>query len=444
MRPVRRVITPLEEFIHSEVSGGIVMLLAAAVALIWANSPWSESYTDLWHTPLRIGLNGTGLTLTLHQWINDGLMAIFFLVVGLEIKRELLVGELASPRQAALPVAAACGGAVTPALIYLALNAGTDMVRGWGVPMATDIAFALGVLALVGSRAPIGLKVFLTALAIVDDLLAVLVIAVFYTSDLNWGALAAGGGILLLLLAANLARVSQPMVYAVLGIGLWFAFLQSGVHATVAGVLLALTIPARNRIDPTEFLDRAGAALEEFRDACEPGRSVLSNERHQQALHALRAAVGHVQPPMQRLEDALHPWVAFLIVPLFALANAGVSLGGDLRAAFSGTVTLGVLLGLVIGKQIGITLTTWLAVRTGLSSLPEGVSWRHLHGAATLGGIGFTMALFIAELAFVDEAHLTMAKLGIFIASLISGILGWILLRLTPATHPRHAVHAAD
>lgn len=444
MRPVRRVITPLEEFIHSEVSGGIVMLLAAAVALIWANSPWSESYAALWHTPLRIGLNGTGLTLTLHQWINDGLMAIFFLVVGLEIKRELLVGELASPRQAALPVAAACGGAVTPALIYLALNAGTDMVRGWGVPMATDIAFALGVLALLGSRVPIGLKVFLTALAIVDDLLAVLVIAIFYTSDLDWGALAAGGGFVLLLLGANLARVSQPLVYAVLGIGLWLAFLQSGVHATVAGVLLALTIPARNRIDPTEFLDRAGAALREFRDAWVPGRSVLSNEQHQQALHALRTAVGQVQPPMQRLEDGLHPWVAFLIVPLFALANAGVSFGGDLRAAFSGTVTLGVLLGLVIGKQIGITLTTWLAVRTGWSSLPDGVTWRHLHGAATLGGIGFTMALFIAELAFVDDAHLTMAKLGIFAASLVSGILGWILLRLTPVSHPRHAVHAAD
>jgi len=444
MRPVRRIITPLEEFIHSEVSGGIVMLLAALVALIWANSPWSQSYTDLWHTPLRIGVNGTALPLTLHQWINDGLMAIFFLVVGLEIKRELLVGELSSPRQAALPVAAACGGAITPALIYLALNAGTDMVRGWGVPMATDIAFALGVLALLGSRVPIGLKVFLTALAIADDLLAVLVIAIFYTGDVNWGALAVGGGILLLLLGANLARVSQPIVYAVLGVGLWLAFFQSGIHATVAGVLLAMTIPARNRIDPTEFLDRAGAALEEFRDACEPGRSVLSNERHQQALHALRAAVEQVQPPMQRMEHALNPWVAFLIVPLFALANAGVAIGGNLRDDFSSTVTLGVLLGLIIGKQIGITATTWLVVRTGLSKLPEGVTWRHLHGAATLGGIGFTMALFIAELAFVDETHLTMAKLGIFAASLVSGILGWILLRLTPAPQTRQAIQAAD
>lgn len=429
MRPVRRVLSPLEHFIHSEVSGGIVLLIAAVVALIWANSPWSASYHHLWETPITIGVGRASLSMSLLHWINDALMVIFFFVVGLEIKRELLVGELSSPRQAALPVTAAVGGAMVPALIYLFLNAGGEAVRGWGVPMATDIAFALGVLALLGSRVPTGLNVFLTALAIVDDILAVLVIALFYTSEISWPALIAAVLILVALLAANQAGVYQLLVYVVLGIGLWFAFLQSGVHATVAGVLLALTIPARTRIDPEEFLERGQDALSQFRDAYGPGASVLTNEQHQMAIGTLVDAVRGVQAPIQRLENGLHPWVAFGIIPLFALANAGVALGGDLRSAFTGPVTLGILLGLVIGKQIGITVTAWLAVRSGLSVLPEGVSWRQIYGVAWLGGIGFTMALFIAELAFSNAENLNMAKLGIFGASMISGLVGYLIIR---------------
>ncbi|MDI3339158.1 MAG: Na+/H+ antiporter NhaA [Sphaerobacter sp.] len=442
VRPVRRMISPLEAFIASEVSGGVVLLVATAVALIWANSPWSASYQELWGARLRVAVNGAGLDLTLHQWINDGLMALFFLLVGLEIKRELLVGELASPRQAALPVAAAVGGAVTPALIYAALNAGSDAIRGWGVPMATDIAFALGALALLGSRVPLGLKVFLTALAIADDLVAVLVIALFYAGELDGRTLALAGAILAGLLALNRARVAQPLAYAALGVGLWLALLHSGIHATIAGVLLALTIPARTRIDPGEFRERVAAALEAFGDARAPGRSVLSDARHQRALRATEAAARQAQSPMQRVEDALNRWVTFGIVPLFALANAGVALGGQLGAV-GDRVTLGIVVGLFVGKQLGITGATWLLVRTGVSSLPSGVSWRHIHGIATLAGIGFTMALFIAELAFAETAHLTSAKVGIFAASLISGAVGLALLRRTPAPGMRPVAEPA-
>ncbi len=427
-RPVERIVRPFQDFAHKQSSGGILLIAATAVALAWANSPWGDSYAALWHTKLTIGLGEYSLSKDLTHWINDGLMAVFFLVVGLEIKREVLVGELSSVRGAALPVVAALGGAVVPALIYLALNAGTEGAAGWGIPMATDIAFALGVLALLGERAPIALKVFLTALAIVDDIVAVLVIALFYTSEISWGALGVGGLFLAALVVANLIGVGRTLVYAVLGVGLWLAFLLSGVHATIAGVLLAFTVPAASFIDPKAFLERTRYVLERFEKAGEKGENVLANEERQAALHALNRAAYKLEPPLHELEHALHPWVVFAVMPLFALANAGVVLGGNVAATLLDPVSLGIVAGLVFGKQLGITLFAWLAVKSGVSELPRGITWRHVYGAGWLAGIGFTMSLFISDLAFEDADLVDAAKLGILVASVIAGVVGWTIL----------------
>ena len=420
---------PFQEFAGRETSGGILLLLCTLIALVWANSPWSQQYTDLWHTQFSVGLSGFRLSHELHFWVNDALMAVFFFVVGLEIKRQLLAGELASPRQAALPILAALGGVVVPALLYSVLNANGPGARGWGIPMATDIAFAIGVMALLGNRIPLGLKVFLTALAIVDDIAAVLVIAVFYTADLAWGALAIAAFCLLLALAANRMGVRHPLPYALIGAVLWITVLQSGIHATIAGVLLAFVIPSRTAIDQREFLEHSRAVLDEFEIAAstEPF-AILSDLAQQSAVEELETACERVQPPLHRLEQGLHPWVTFLIMPIFALANAGVVLSGDSRNLMLQPVTLGVVLGLVLGKPIGITLASWLAVRLRLASLPQNVSWKHIHGAAWLGGIGFTMSLFMTGLAFDDEVHLTAAKLGILIASVCAGIVGSAIL----------------
>lgn len=428
-RPVERIVHPFQAFADKASSGGILLIAATVVALVWANSPWGETYSELWQTKLTVGLESFSLTKDLIHWINDGLMAVFFLVVGLEIKREILVGELSSPRQAALPIAAALGGAVVPAAIYVAINAGSGAASGWGIPMATDIAFALGVLALLGERAPISLKVFLTALAIVDDIVAVTVIALFYTSEISWGALAVGAAFLVALVGANLAGVGKPLVYGLLGIGLWLAFLKSGVHATIAGVLLAMTVPASSFIDTGEFLKRSRGLLDRFERAGERGDHVLSNDERQAVLTALNDATEKLEPPLQEMEHALHPWVVFLIMPLFALANAGVPLDEGLADALTSPVALGIVAGLVLGKQLGITLLAWLAVRTGLSELPEGITWRHVYGAGWLAGIGFTMSLFISDLAFTGGSWLESAKLGILGASLIAGVVGWTILR---------------
>jgi len=423
----------LREFIHDEAFGGILLLLCALTALIWANSPWGATYDALWSTELTLGTVQFHLTESLLHWVNDGLMAIFFFVVGLEIKRELLVGELASPRRAALPAIAALGGVLFPASIYLLLNRGTVGGEGWGIPMATDIAFALGVLALMGNRIPLELRIFLTALAIVDDIAAVVVIAIFYTAQVRWEALGLAAVILAGLVAVNRLGLRRPEGYAVLGLALWVAIFESGIHATVAGILLAFTIPASTRINPSAFLSRSRRILDAFEHAGtgdDTGASILTNGARQEALAELEAAVEGAGAPLQRMEHVLHPWVAFAIVPLFALANAGVRIEGDLGAALSNRVTLGVVLGLVVGKQIGVTLGAWLAVRSGLTELPEGIGWRHIYGVGWLAGIGFTMALFVADLAFAaDEgALLTAAKLGILIASLIAGVGGWLFL----------------
>jgi NhaA family Na+:H+ antiporter len=320
---------------------------------------------------------------------------------------------------------------LVPAGLYALLNRGTAGEAGWGIPMATDIAFALGVLALLGDRVPLGLKVFLTALAIVDDILAVLIIAVFYSADIRWDALGGAALILGVLTAANRARVRRPEVYGVLGVALWAAVFASGIHATVAGILLALTIPARTRIDADAFVTKGRALLDAFDRDGEHGPSILTNGARQETLAELENAVEGAGAPLQRMERTLHPWVAFAIVPLFALANAGVRLDGELGAALGNRVTLGVVVGLVLGKQFGVTLGAWAAVRSGLTELPHGVTWRQIYGAGWLAGIGFTMALFVADLAFGTPGEgelLTSAKLGILLASLLAGIGGWVVL----------------
>lgn len=427
--PIVTLVRPFQEFAARESAGGILLLACALVALVWANSPWAHQYTALWHTSFRVGLGSFNLSKELHFWVNDALMAVFFFVVGLEIKRELLAGELASPRQAALPILAALGGVVVPALLYTALNVNGPGARGWGIPMATDIAFAIGVMALLGDRVPLGLKVFLTALAIVDDIAAVLVIAVFYTANLAWGALGIAGFCLLLALAANRLGVRHPLPYALIGAVLWITVLQSGVHATIAGILLAFMIPSRTAINQHDFLRHGRAVLDHFEIASQTEPlNILSDIEQQTAVEALEDACEKVQPPLHRLEYALHPWVTFVIMPLFALANAGVSLSGDLAKVVTQPITVGVVLGLVLGKPIGVTLASWLAVRMGLASLPENVSWKHVHGGGWLAGIGFTMSLFMTGLAFTDDAHLKTAKVGILIASSLAGIVGSLLL----------------
>ena len=424
---IQRVLRPFHQFAHTESSGGVVLLLCTAVALIWANSPWAASYFHLWELPFAIGFADAELRLSLHAWINDGLMAVFFLLVGLEIKREVLVGELASLKRAAFPIAAAIGGMLVPALGYVMFNIGTPELHGWGIPMATDIAFALGILAMLGSRAPVGLKVFLAALAIVDDIGAVLVIALFYSGTLSLTALAAAGVVLILLVISNASGVRHAAVYSILGVLLWLAVHESGIHATVAGVLLAMTIPARTRIDPGEFLERGRGILQEFADnGVTDADNVLTSPAQQEAIHALESVAEDAQAPLLKMEDKLHGVVAFGIMPLFALANAGVALAGA-GSAFGSPVTLGVIVGLVFGKPIGITLFAWIAWRMGIASMP-GVNWRQVHGVGWLAGIGFTMSLFIASLAFDSAVSLDSAKIGILTGSVIAGTVGWILL----------------
>ncbi len=423
---------PFQEFIRLEASGGILLLLCTLIALIWANSPWSEAYFSLWQTKLKIGIGSFVIDKPLILWINDGLMAMFFFVIGLEIKRELLVGELASLRQATLPIVAALGGMLVPALLYISLNFRGAEASGWGIPMATDIAFVLGVLALLGRRVPIALKVFITSIAIVDDIGAVLVIAFFYTSQIYWASIIVGALFLLALIAANRMGVRHPLVYAVLGVGgLWLAFLMSGVHATIAGVLSAMTIPASSRIGREEFLEKTRYLIERVESAGANEENILVNKEQQKTMEALEKTSKLRQTPLQRLEHLLHPWVTFLVMPLFALANAGVSIGGGIVETFRSPLTLGIVLGLVLGKQIGITLFSWIAVRTNLATLPSGVNWRQIYGVGWLAGIGFTMSLFIAGLAFEDSTLVDKAKLGILAGSLISGIGGWIILKKT-------------
>jgi NhaA family Na+:H+ antiporter len=422
-----------QEFFRTEAAGGALLVACACAALVVANSAWADAYHRLLATRIAIAWDGHALSLTVHQWVNDGLMAVFFLLVGLEIKREALAGELASPRQAALPIAAAIGGMLAPASVYYLTSAGGTESRGWAIPMATDIAFALGVLALVAPRAPIGLKIFLAALAIVDDMGAVLVIALFYTSAIAWHALGMAGLILLLLVALNVLRIRRLTPYLVLGVGLWFFVHESGVHATIAGVLLAFAIPTRTRINATEFSAEARGLLDRF-DRTETGDFlVLTSKGQQEAIIGLERASELVTAPLLRLEHALHRVSAFVVMPLFAFSNAGVGLSGS----SAGNVTLAVILGLAVGKPLGITGAALAAVRFRLAALPAGVSWTALHGCAWLGGIGFTMSLFIATLAFEGTDLLDSAKVGILTGSIVSGVVGALVVRRAARSMPQ-------
>jgi NhaA family Na+:H+ antiporter len=357
-------------------------------------------------------------------------MSVFFFVVGLEVKRELLTGELASPRRAALPIMAAIGGVLIPALLYSAVNRGGPGARGWGIPMATDIAFVMGALALLGSRVPMSLRVFLTALAIVDDIAAVFVIALFYTDHIIWGALGIAAICLLALFAANRLAVRHPLPYFVFGLFLWAAVLESGVHPTVAGVLLAMTIPCRTELNPNQLPSRGRDVFDRIERLTRSKHPAVHLEQQQAAIRALERSVEQAQSPLHRLARVLHPWVTFLIMPFFALANAGVAFDKGVFGSLVQPVPLGIILGLLLGKPIGITLASWLAVRTRLAALPAGVSWGHLNAAGWFGGIGFTMSIFVAGLAFPGEAALNTAKLAIFLASAMAGIAGSAALLL--------------
>ena len=428
-KPLReKLLRPFAEFAKTEASSGIVLMIAAVVALVWANSPWAESYFHIWESQVMVVFGPLKLDKHLIHWINDGLMAVFFFLVGLEIKREILLGELASIRKATLPIVAAIGGMVVPALIYAAINHGHPTAKGWGIPMATDIAFALGVLNLLGPRVPFALKVFLAAVAIVDDIGAVAVIAVFYSEEIQWAMLGAAGAILVVMVAINRLGIRGPIYYLIPGVLVWYFFLKSGIHATIAGVLTAMLIPTRLHLAPNEFASEAREALEEFDKHCSSAERSIMNQDQQTAVHALEKACERVQMPLQRIEHMLHPWVSLLIMPIFAFANAGVVLSGGVAGLVTEPASLGVVLGLFIGKPVGVVLASYLAVKAKVASLPDRVGWRQMIGVGILAGIGFTMSLFIADLAFTDATHLMHAKLAILSGSILAGTAGFLLL----------------
>ncbi|HEY3823789.1 MAG TPA: Na+/H+ antiporter NhaA [Bryobacteraceae bacterium] len=429
-RPIERFSRPFQDFAARETSGGILLLIATMAAIFWANSPWAESYFALWHTTLTLGAGTSTLSGDFHFWVNDGLMSVFFLVVGLEVKRELLTGELASPRRAALPIMAAIGGVLVPALIYSAVNRGGFGARGWGIPMATDIAFVMGALALLGSRVPMSLRVFLAALAIVDDIAAVFVIAIFYTEHIVWGALGLAAICFLALLTANRLAVRHPLPYFIVGFFLWAAVLQSGIHPTIAGVLLAMTIPRHAVLNMSQLISEGRNVFDHIDSIARNKHSVVHIGQQQAAIRALETSVEQAQSPLHRLEHGLHPWVAFFIMPVFAFANAGVPFDKGVFSGIAQPVPLGIILGLLLGKPIGITLASRIAVRTRLAVLPARVSWSHLNAAGWFGGIGFTMSIFVAGLAFSGEAMLNTAKIAIFIASAMAGLAGSATLLL--------------
>jgi Na+:H+ antiporter, NhaA family len=426
----RQAMTPFEEFVHDEASSGILLMACTIFAMVIANSRLFPVYDAVLHTNITIGGGAFALTYSLHHWINDGLMALFFFTVGLEIKREILVGELADRRQAILPIAGAIGGMLVPALIYVAINGGTDAIDGWGVPMATDIAFALGVLALLGKRIPRPLIGFLLALAIVDDLGAVLVIAAFYTDQINIPALLFAGGAFFMLILSNKSGIRRPLPYIIFGVLLWLGLLKSGVHATLAGVITALTVPANSHCDVIPFVRRMRHLTNKFEHIHEENKHIMQNSEQQKVLQSMENFVHCMESPLQRMEHQLHIWVSFLVIPIFALANAGIPIDiASLGQTLMHPVTFGVMAGLIVGKLVGIFLFSWLVIKMEWSSLPQGVTMPQIASVSLLAGIGFTMSIFIAGLAFDDPHYLLNAKIGILTASLLAGIVGYIALR---------------
>lgn len=427
---IDKVVYPVRRFIHNQKTGGIVLGISVIVALTLANSPWGEYYFHFFEHKIGFILNGNSyFEYSIHHWINDGLMAIFFFVVGLELKREFVGGELANPRKAFLPIGAALGGMIVPALIYLSLNTSGEVHNGWGIPMATDIAFALGVLYMLGNKVPLSLKVFLTALAIVDDLGAVLVIAFFYTSDISLVNLVTGLGCALVMFIGNKIGIRNIIFYGVLGIaGVWASFLLSGVHATIAAVIAAFMIPADVKIKENVYVEHVQNYLKKFK-AIDPNNAIPTlTETQLHLLEEIRTDTKKAIPPLQRLEHAMHPFVNFLVLPLFALANAGVSLNIDFAHLFSTNVALGVFLGLLIGKVVGVVGFTLLFVKLKIAPMPDGMNIRNLFGLGLLASIGFTMSLFITSLAFSNPEYMVQAKIGIFTASIIGGVLGYFVL----------------
>jgi NhaA family Na+:H+ antiporter len=425
-----RLLTPLEVFIHRQTTSGVLLMICALIALVIANGPLQDAYEHFLHTEISLGFGDSVFSLSIHHWINEALMALFFLVMGLELKRELLVGELSSPRQALLPIMAAIGGMLVPALCYVALNFSGNGAKGWGIPMATDIAFAIGALSLLGPRVPKNLVTFLIALAIVDDLGAVAVIALFYTATINLEALAYACAFTGLLMIFNLGGVRHSLPYILGGILLWIAMLASGIHATIAGIVVAFVIPIRPKFEPQVFVDRVNDNSSQMQQALASGADIIHNTRFRTLVTSLGNGVQLVQAPAQRAEDALHLPVAYIVIPIFALANAGIPVEfGSFGKYLADPVALGVLAGLLLGKPLGIVGFTWFTVRLGWARLPSGLNMRHILGVGLLGGIGFTMSIFIADLGFANSAEdLLMAKTGILLASALAGLSGYFWL----------------
>ena len=436
-----KILTPFEEFIHRQTTSGLLLMTTAVLALLLANGPLASAYEHVVHTLAGLNMGSWTLEMSLHHWINDGLMALFFFVVGLELKREILVGELAELRNAALPIGAAIGGMVVPALIYTAVNPDGDAARGWGIPMATDIAFAIGALALLAGRVPKALITFLVALAIVDDLGAVIVIAVFYTDTIALGPLAAAGGLFALLLVFNKGGIRKTMPYFIVAVFLWYALLQSGVHATLAGILGALSVPAVPKYNPERFSQHVRDLMHRFDSSHQPGKSIMTNDKLRAVVQTLENGVHSVEAPLQRLEHVWHMPVAYLVIPVFALANAGIPLEfTSLGDTLTHPVMLGVSMGLLLGKFIGITGTSWLMLKLGMAAMPRDTRFSQIAGVSLLAGIGFTMSIFVAQLGFEENPELLlMAKTGILLASLLAGVTGFIWLYLV--SRPSGAEH---
>lgn len=430
--PIEKILQPFNDFIKVESSGGIVLILSTVLALVWANSSWGELYELFKNMNVTFSLGSFELSKPAILWINDGLMAVFFFVVGLEIKREILVGELNTIKQSVLPIVAAIGGMVVPALFYIIFNHGTSSADGWGIPMATDIAFSLGILSLLGRSVPLSLKIFLTAVAIVDDIGAILVIAVFYSSGISMMMIAMAVVVFIAMIILNRLGVRSPVPYMILGAFMWLAFLKSGIHATVAGVIAAMAIPARSEICVPDFLKASRFALDEYEDGGGKGEHVLSNKQMLSALGDLNKNVLLAAPPLKRIEYNLHYWVAFAIMPVFALANAGIDFTPDNGGVINlfHPVSFGISSGLILGKVIGICLASYIAIKTGLAEMPTGMVPKHFLGASLLAGIGFTMSIFITTLAWSDGSEfVATAKLSILIASALAGLAGYLVLR---------------
>lgn len=428
--PIEKLLQPVSKFIHQEFTGGIILFISVLVAILWANLS-QDGYNHFWETKFIISIGGKGINAPLHTWINDGLMALFFFVIGLELKREFIAGELSTYKKAVLPMVAALGGMLLPALIYFAINKNEPSINGWGIPMATDIAFALAILSLAGKHIPYSLKVFLSALAVADDLGAVLVIAFFYTAHIAIIPLLIASSLLLLLFIGNLVGIRSILFYLIIGVVIWICFLASGVHATMAGVLVAFMIPARTKIDERNFVENVRFYSEKFELAMPQRGTLITSEQHQ-TIEKIKQLSTDAETPLQKVEYALHPWVAFVIMPLFALANAGMNIDNNFISSLNNPVSIGVISGLTLGKFTGVLLFTWLMVKLKLAALPTHVNWKHIMGVAMLAGVGFTMSLFVTGLAFKDGNMIDDAKYGILLASLVSGIAGTIVLRKQP------------